>query len=202
MSLATAREIKESFTRHLVADGQIVASEVGVLMHPDLVAIDKRFWVSEYEIKVDLYDLRKELEYIEMVIEDQKNHVILNSLNIPLFDPDATQELNRTRKKKTYDNKYRKHREYQFHGFEHSGGIPTPNRFYFLIPSELYEKEKTRIDAIPFYGVINCRTYLSLKKCTPIHKETATPFTVFSAARSIQYKHIVNGTLGASEEKL
>lgn len=198
--MVTAKQIKDSYTKHLVLDGSIVASEVGVLMHPDLVAIDKRLWVSEYEIKVDLYDLRKELEYIEMVIEDQKNHVIFNDLNIPLFDPDATQQLNRTRKKKTYDNKYRKHREYQFHGFEHGGGIPVPNRFYFLIPKELYEKEKERIDAIPLYGVVDCQTYLSLKKVKPIHKEAVTPFTVFNAARSIQYKHIVNNPSTPEEE--
>ncbi|NQD42374.1 hypothetical protein [Glutamicibacter halophytocola] len=188
-----AAEIKQRFTRNALFSGYIVASESNYAMKPDLLTISKNLRTCEYEIKVSIADLRKELTYIEAVLEDQKNHVIFNQLGIPLFDPDATRELNRTRKFKTYDNKYRKHRAYQFYEFDkrENNGIPVPNRFYFLISRELYEKERERIDAIPFYGVIDSQSFLSLKRCKPIHNELASAYEIWQSARNIQFRHIV-----------
>lgn len=187
----TANDIKESFTRRAYFDGHIIASEADRFLKPDLLTITRNLRACEYEIKVSLADLRKELMYIEAVIEDQKNHVIFNSLNIPLFNPDATLELDRSRKFKTYDNKYRKHRAYQFYGFEDTTGIRVPNRFYFLIPKELYEKEKERIDAIPFYGVVDANTFYNLKLCKPIHNETMDALTIWYAAQNIQGRYLM-----------
>lgn len=188
-----AAEIKERFTRHALFDGYIIALESSYAMKPDLLTISNNLRTCEYEIKISVADLRKELNYIEAVLEDQKNHVIFNDLNIPLFNPDATKELNRTRKLKTHDNKYRKHRAYQFYEFDkrENNGIPVPNRFYFLISKELYEKERERIDAIPFYGVIDSQTFFSLKRCKPIHNVPASAYSIWQSARNIQFKYIV-----------
>lgn len=189
----TANEIKDRFIKRAYFDGHIVASEADRFLKPDLLTITRNLRACEYEIKVSIADLRKELNYIETVLEDQKNHVIFNGLNIPLFNPDATRELDRTRKLKTYDNKYTKHRAYQFFGFDKSDGgrIKVPNRFYFLISKELYLKEKERIDAIPFYGVVDSYTFYNLKRCKPIHNETMDALTIWYAAQNIQGKYIM-----------
>lgn len=189
----TANEIKEAFTRRAYFDGHIVASEADRFLKPDLLTITRNLRTCEYEIKVSIADLRKELNYIEAVIEDQKKYVIYNSLNVPLFNPDVEPELNRTRKIKTYDNKYTKHRAYQFYGFDQADGgrIKVPNRFYFLISRELYEREKERIDAIPFYGVVDSQTFYNLKRCKPIHNETIDASTIWYAAQNIQGKYLM-----------
>lgn len=194
--IQTANEIKDRFTRRAYFDGHIIASEADRFSKPDLLTITRNLRACEYEIKVSIADLRKELNYIEAVIEDHKNHVIFNELNIPLFDPDATRELNRSRKIKTYDNKYRKHRAYLYYGFDKGSTIAVPNRFYFLIPKDLYEKEKQRIDAIPNYGVIESYTFYSLKRCRPIHNEPMDANTIWYAAQNIQGRYL----LGSSKE--
>ncbi len=190
--IQTADQIKTSFSRRAYFDGHIIASEAERFLKPDLLTITRNLRACEYEIKVSIADLRKELNYIEAVIEDHKNHVIQNEANVSLFDPDAERELNRTRKIRTSDNKYRKHRHYLYKELYEidNSGVAVPNRFYFLISKELYLKEKERIDAIPYYGVVDSYTFYNLKRCKPIHNETMDAMTIWYAAQNIQGKYI------------
>lgn len=195
----TADEIKKRFTRQAYFDGHIIASESEYLMKPDLFTITRDLKTSEYEIKVSLSDLRKELLYIETVIADEKAGLVHEANDIPFLSSDEVKKLDRERKISTYDNKYRKHRFYLY-GCKKlmERSLHRPNRFYFLIPKYLYEIEKERIDAIPFYGVVDALTFFSLKRCTPIHKGVIDASAIWHAAQNIQGRYLNSVAKGQS----
>jgi hypothetical protein len=168
---------------------------------PDIATITRDLTVSEYEIKVSLQDLRKELDYIDFVTSDHQKHITMEFDNgihdQRLNEPWEAREKRREaytatghHKYRRDDNKYRKHRHYLFNEVPHyvSPESYRPNRFYFLIPRDLYEAEKTRLDAIPFYGVIDAQTFLSLKRCRQIHKKQVDARTVWQAALNLSHK--------------
>lgn len=182
----TANDIKKRFTSRAYFDGHIVASESEYLMKPDLFTITRDFKANEYEIKVSLSDLRKELLYIETVMNDHADGLDLERDPLSLFQDEKLRRLNGERKVSTYDNKYRKHRLYLYGKEGDYYGGARPNRFYFLLPSHLFEAERARIDAIPHYGVIDAQSFFSLKRCRPLHRETIDPIAVWQAAHNIQ----------------
>lgn len=188
----TAKNIIERFTGRAYFDGYVIASEVEMLFKPDIAIIDRQHKLNEYEIKVSLSDLRKELDYIDFAMCDHESGV---DLSLDYWDPDLTVDERMARmaslndavykKYRRSDNKYIKHRLYLFN--EHSkyvrGG--RPNRFYFILPSYLYEAEKERIDAIPYYGVIDAQGFSSLKRCKPIHSEPVDPHALWQVALNL-----------------
>lgn len=195
----TANEIIANFYHRAYFDGHVVFHESDHLYKPDIATISRDLRVNEYEIKVSLQDLRKELDYIDFVISDHDQNI---PATIQLFDfqqngqndVDAWDQYQKEKNKRREsepkrmtrdDNKYRKHRHYLFDERGDWAEMNRPNRFYFLIPKELYEAEKTRIDAIPKYGVIQAETFYSLKRCYPIHNETANAQLIWQAALNV-----------------
>ena len=197
----TSQDIIYRFVKRSYFDGQVVVHETDAMYKPDIATITRDLTVSEYEIKVSLADLRKELDYIEFVIRDHEAGIPLEFDN-GVFDmrTDETYEQRNERraaweatghkKFSRSDNKYRKHRHYLFNETPHYFAKTSyrPNRFYFLIPKELYEAEKERIDAIKMYGVIDAQYFSSLKRCQRIHNETVDAHTVWQAALNLSHK--------------
>lgn len=198
----TAQDIIYRFTRGSYFDGQVVVHETDAMYKPDIATITRDLMVNEYEIKVSLQDLRKELDYIEFVIRDHEKQIDMEFdggiYDMRLDEPyesrlERQRAWNATghRKFRRSDNKYRKHRHYLFNEVPHylnADNTYRPNRFYFLIPRELYEAEKDRLDAIPKYGVIDAQFFSSLKRCQQIHKGTVDANTVWQAALNLSHK--------------
>lgn len=189
----TSQDIIERFTRRLYFDSKVIAYETDWLYKPDIAVIDKDMMVSEYEIKVSLQDLRKELDYIEFVIKDREQAIdpFYNSFTDFRESHEIRQEKMRLwletapRKYRRDDNKYRKHLHYLYGETPKYGGMSRVNRFYFLIPRHLYEAEKTRIDAIPMYGVVDAYTFSSLKRCRRICDNKLDSRTMFQIALNL-----------------
>ena len=188
----TATDIKQRFTINRLQSGHIIASESEYFRKPDLLTISNNLRVCEYEIKVSISDLRRELEYIETVIQDQKDGVVYDLGGMTLFNSNYDHT---SRKIRTGDNKYKKHRAYQFYKLRSGTALigPVPNRFYFLIPDELFQKEQERLFKIPYYGVISADNFAILKKCQSIHNDEASPYMIWQAARNIQYRYLSGG---------
>lgn len=196
----TSTDIINRFARRAYFDSKIVAHETDWLYKPDIAVVGSDLMVSEYEIKVSLQDLRKELDYIELVIRDQENGVdpFYNRFSDFREDHETRQEnlrLWRDTGNKKYsrsDNKYLKHLHYLYDKAPKYGAKARTNRFYFLIPKWLYEAEKERIDRIPMYGVVDADYFSSLKKCRQIHKGTLDSRTVFQIALNLsgRLRHI------------
>lgn len=192
----TSADIIRRFTRGAYFDSKVVAYETDWLYKPDIAVIGSDLMVSEYEIKVSLQDLRKELDYIEFVIRDHEQGIdhFLNTyddLRIPFEERQEQLRLWRESMPKKYrrdDNKYRKHLHYLYDETPNYGGKSRVNRFYFLIPKYLYEAEKARIDAIPMYGVVDALTFSSLKRCRQIHNGQISPRTLFQTALNLSYR--------------
>lgn len=197
----TAKDIIYRFISRAYFDGHVVVHEADAMYKPDIATITRDLKVNEYEIKVSIQDLRKELDYIDFVIRDHEAQITMEFDN-GVWDTriDETHESRMERYKSwretghakynRADNKYRKHRHYLFNETpSYMGeGAYRPNRFYFLIPRELYEAEKERLDAITLYGVIDAQYFSSLKKCRPIHKGTVGANTVWQAAYNLSHK--------------
>lgn len=185
----TAKNIIERFTGRAYFDGHVIASECDYLYKPDIATIDRQHKLNEYEIKVSRSDLRKELTYIEMATEDHEQQRPLDFFGITPQDSLKLREellkLNQDRKYSTHDNKYVKHRYYLFDEVSKYGRGQKPNRFYFLIPRELYEVEKERLDRIPKYGVIDAKTFFSLKRCQPLHNDPVEPHAIWQVALNL-----------------
>lgn len=205
----TAQDIIYRFVKHSYFDSQVVIHETDAMYKPDIATITRDLRVNEYEIKVSLADLRKELDYIDFVRSDHE-------LQIPMQFDDGVYDmrLNEPHEKylerqKAYfesghkkftrdDNKYRKHRHYLFNEvpqYMRGRECYRPNRFYFLIPKELYEAEKDRLDAIPMYGVIDAQYFSSLKRCQQIHKGQVGADTVWRAALNLSHKVVYDESL-------
>lgn len=198
----TSEDIIYRFVNRAYFDGHVVVHESDAMYKPDIATITRDLMVNEYEIKVSLSDLRKELEYIDFVTRDH-NAQIPMQFDDGIWDMRTDESYeSRTARRQSYnesghkkftrdDNKYRKHRHYLFNEVpQHVRGQDTyrPNRFYFLIPKELYEAEKTRLDAIPMYGVIDAQYFSSLKRCRQIHKGQVGANTVWQAALNLSHK--------------
>ena len=189
----TSVDIINRFARRAYFDSKIVAHETDWLYKPDIAVVGSDLMVSEYEIKVSLQDLRKELDYIELVIKDHENGVdpFYNTFSSHLESYEDRQEKLRlfrdtgNKKYRRDDNKYRKHLHYLYGEYPKYGAKARANRFYFLIPKWLYEAEKDRIDRIPMYGVVDADYFFSLKRCRQIHKEVLDSRTVFQIALNL-----------------
>lgn len=189
----TSEEIIKSFSRRAYYDSKIVAHETDWLYKPDIAVISSDLTVSEYEIKVSIQDLRKELDYIELVIKDQENGVdpFYNTWSSYLETPEERQLKMKifldtgNKKYRRDDNKYRKHLNYLYGKTPKYGGKVRVNRFYFLIPKWLYEAEKDRLDSIPMYGVVDAQYFSSLKRCRQIHKDQIDTRTIFQIALNL-----------------
>lgn len=189
----TSAEIIKRFTARAYYDSKVVAHETNWLYKPDIAVIGSDLMVNEYEIKVSLQDLRKELDYIEFVVKDQEEGIdpffnTFTDYRVPHEQQQEQMRLWRESQPKKYrrdDNKYRKHLHYLYDKQPDYGGCARVNRFYFLIPKWLYEAEKERIDRIPMYGVVDAEYFYSLKKCRQIHKGQLDARTVFQIALNI-----------------
>ncbi len=189
----TSADIINRFARRAYFDSKIVAHETDWLYKPDIAVVGSDLMVSEYEIKVSLQDLRKELDYIEFVIRDHEQGIdhFYNTFTDMREPEEVRQEKMRLwresmpKKYRRDDNKYRKHLHYLYDEKPKYGGMTRVNRFYFLIPKHLYEAEKTRIDAIPMYGVVDAQYFSSLKRCRQIHKGTLDTRTIFQIAMNL-----------------
>lgn len=196
----TSSDIINRFAKRAYFDSRIVAHETDWLYKPDIAVIGSDLMVSEYEIKVSLQDLRKELDYIELVIRDHEQGIehFYNTFSDFTESYEVRQQKLKlwvdtgNKKYRRDDNKYRKHLNYLYGEVPRHGGKARVNRFYFLIPKWLYEAEKERIDRIPFYGVIDADFFSSLKRCKQIHKGTLDARTVFQIALNIsgRLRHI------------
>lgn len=192
----TSAEIIKRFTRGAYFDAKIVAHETDWLYKPDIAVISKDLMVSEYEIKVSIQDLRKELDYIEFVIRDQEQGIdpfftTFTDMRVPYETRLEQARLWRESMPKKYhrdDNKYRKHLHYLYDKKPDYGGKSRVNRFYFLIPKWLYEAEKERLDKIPMYGVVDAYTFSSLKRCRRIHSGQLDPRTLFQTALNLSWR--------------
>ena len=189
----TSTDIIKRFTSRAYFDSKIIAHETDWLYKPDIATIGSDLMISEYEIKVSLQDLRKELDYIEFVIRDHEQGIdhFYNTFTDYREPQEVRQEkmrLWRASQPKKYsrdDNKYRKHLHYLYGDILKYGGRIRVNRFYFLIPKYLYEAEKQRIDAIPMYGVVDAQYFSSLKRCRQICKNTLDTRTIFQVALNL-----------------
>lgn len=189
----TSADIINRFARRAYFDSKIVAHETDWLYKPDIAVVGNDLMVSEYEIKVSLQDLRKELDYIELVIKDHNEGIdpffnTFTDMRIPYEEQREQMRLwneSQHKKYKRGDNKYRKHLHYLYGEQPEYGGKTRVNRFYFLIPKWLYEAEKERLDRIPMYGVVDATYFSSLKKCRQIHKGTLDSRTVFQIALNL-----------------
>ncbi len=212
VAACTAQDIIYHFVRRAYFDGHIVVHEPDVMYKPDIATITRDLRVNEYEIKVSLQDLRKELDYIDFVTKDHQNQIPMEfdngvhdqRLNEPWEDREkrrAAWMATGHSKYRRDDNKYRKHRYYLFGETPHYMAPDSyrPNRFYFLIPKELYEAEKARIDAIPMYGVIDARTFFSLKRCRQIHQGQVSPRIIWQAALNLSHKVVYDDPNSAAE---
>lgn len=192
----SAHDIIKRFKQQVNYDGKVIVHETDWLYKPDIAIVDRELKISEYEIKVSLQDLRKELDYIEFVIKDQLDGIdpFYNTFTDYREDREIRQQkmqLWRESMPKKYhrdDNKYRKHLHYLYNQTPRYGGKTRVNRYYFLIPKPLYEAEKARIDKILPYGVVDALTFRSLKKCQSICKDTLDARTLFQIALNISHK--------------
>lgn len=192
----TSKDIIRRFTSRSYFDGKVVAHETDWLYKPDIAVITRDLMVSEYEIKVSLQDLRKELDYINFVIKDHKQGVdpFFDTFTDMRVDYETRREqmkLWRESQPKRYqrdDNKYRKHLHYLYGKTPDYGAKSRVNRFYFLIPKWLYEAEKTRLDAIPMYGVVDAQTFYSLKPCRRIHSDKLDSRALFQTALNLSWR--------------
>lgn len=192
----TAGDIIKRFSRGTYFDSKVVAHETDWLYKPDIAVISSDLMVSEYEIKVSLQDLRKELDYIEFVIKDQQNGIdpFLDTFTPADYNYDERIEQLRLwresapKKYSRQDNKYRKHLHYLYNKTPKYGAKSRVNRFYFLIPKWLYEAEKERLDKIPMYGVVDAYTFSSLKKCRRIHNGQLDSRTLFQTALNLSWR--------------
>ena len=192
----TAKDIIARFYRRVYFDGHVIFHETDYLYKPDIATISRDLFINEYEIKVSLQDLRKELDYIEFAIADHEKGIASHFDNGVLdlrLDESYEDRIKRreaydatnTTKYNRRDNKYLKHRHYLFNDKGRSYYGNRPNKFFFLIPKHLYEAEKERIDRIPKYGVIEAQSFYSLKKCSRLHTEVAKPQLIWQAALNI-----------------
>lgn len=189
----TAGEIINRFKSRAYLDSKIVAHETDWLYKPDIAVIGSDLMVSEYEIKVSLPDLRKELDYIELVMRDHEQGIdpFFNTFTNNMVSYEQWREQMRIwrestpKKYRRDDNKYRKHLHYIYGQKPNHGGMARVNRFYFMIPEWLYKAEKERIDRIPFYGVVDAEYFTSLKKCRRIHNSQLDSRTLFQIALNL-----------------
>lgn len=192
----TSEEIIKRFSKGACFDSKIVAHETNWLYKPDIAVISNDLLVSEYEIKVSLPDLRKELDYIEFVIRDQEQGIdpffnTFTDMRVSYEERQAQMKLWNESMPKKYrrdDNKYRKHLHYLYGKEPKYGGKSRVNRFYFLIPKWLYEAEKERLDKIPMYGVVDAQYFSSLKKCRRIHSGQLDSRTIFQTALNLSWR--------------
>lgn len=189
----TSADIINRFIKGAYFDSKVVVHETDWLYKPDIAVIGNDLMVSEYEIKVSLSDLRKELDYIEFVMSDHENGIdhFYNTFTDYREPLEVRQEKMRLwsetmpKKYRRDDNKYRKHLHYLYDKTPEYGGRTRVNRFYFLIPKWLYEAEKERLDNIPMYGVVDAQYFSSLKRCRQIHKGQIDPRTIFQTALNL-----------------
>ena len=194
----TAQDIIYRFVSRAYFDGHVVVHEADAMYKPDIATITRDLKINEYEIKVSAQDLRKELDYIEFVIRDQQQGIdpffdTFTDMRVPHEQRQEQMRLWRESEPKKYrrsDNKYRKHLHYLYNKTPDYGGGSRVNRFYFLIPKELYELEKARLDAVPMYGVVDAQSFYSLKRCRQLHKDEADARTVWQAALNLSHKVI------------
>lgn len=194
----TAEDIIKRFTRRSWVNGMVIAHECDILFKPDIATITSDLKVNEYEIKVSLSDLRKELDYIDFVTRDSINGIEPELKQLILGHEETYEEYVKRREEyhasshpkfTRYDNKYRKHRYYLYDEKAHYVGNYKPNRFYWILPKELYEKEKLRLDKLP-YGVIDAAYFSSLKRVKPLHNEVKIDaHDLFKVALNLTHKN-------------
>lgn len=162
-------------------DKYVVCSEIGQLYQPDIAMIDRNLHIREYEIKVDKYDLKRELDVIEQVIAEKE---------IPLLAPDKywfeMTDEERAWRRKMDENKFAKHRHY-LTGDKRLSNRERVNYFYFVISEDLYEGEKERIDKLP-YGVIDDTYFTSIKKPRRLCSDKISAHLMWCIAHCLMYK--------------
>lgn len=187
----TAKNIKANFRHQMYYKDMVLVHETPWLFKPDIATITRDHKVNEYEIKVALSDLRRELDAIDYATQDHQQGIWYDpSIAWLVTDSLEEREARRAMGRETYrgirrdSNKYLKHRYYLFGQIpkHHRGG--RPNRFYFILPSELYEAEKARLDRLP-YGVMSAKAFWSLKPCKPLHKEEVDKHVLWQVALNL-----------------
>lgn len=168
----TANEIKKRFAEHFLSE-YVIANELRDLACSDIVAIDRNLNIREYEIKISISDLRRELKEIDFILahtpleygygnygenKRDKHHLFLNGLT------------NFDRYKRELPSFY------------------CPATYSFLITRKLYEKEKERIDELP-YGVMDSETFQILKPAKHLKEaKKASALQLWKVAHSQNYK--------------
>jgi hypothetical protein len=191
----SAKDIIQRFKSRAYYEDKVIAHEANWLFKPDIVTISRDHLVNEYEIKVALSDLRRELDYTDFATRDHEGQF---PADFEIYIPGESREdwqkrrdaFNSPYKKglSRHDNKYTKHRLYLFndHG-ENRRSNYKPNRFYFIVPKELYIAEKQRLDKLP-YGVIEAGYFASLKKCTRLHSDPIELHALWQVAYNLTAK--------------
>lgn len=167
----TASDIKRRFAEHFI-DKYVVANEIRDLACSDIVVIDWEMNIREYEIKVSISDLRRELSEIEYVLCHKPREGFVNFAE------------NKKAKHNVYLNGFPKESQW----VRNINSFYCPATFSFLITEELYKKEKERIDRLP-YGVMDSETFLVLKPAKHLKEsKKSTVLQLWKIAHSQNYK--------------
>lgn len=167
----TASEIKKRFAEHFLEEF-VIANELRALACSDIVAIDRNLNIREYEIKVSISDLRRELAEIEYVLANSPAEGLITFVD------------NKKCKHQIYLDRVKN--ENKWICDEHD--FFCPSTFSFLITRELYEKEKERIDNLP-YGVMDSETFAVLKPAKHLkNAKKANAMQLWKIAHSQNYK--------------
>lgn len=168
----TAKEIKKRFAKHFLSE-YVIANELQDLAWSDIVAIDRDLNMREFEIKISISDLRRELKEIDFILA-----------HTPLEYGYGNYGENKRDKHRLFltgltgFNRYKR----EFPRFY------CPSTYSFLITRELYEKEKERIDRLP-YGVMDSETFQILKPAKHLKEaKKASALQLWKVAHSQNYK--------------
>ncbi len=159
-----AKEIKHHLIKHLVFEKRhLIAVTEGINL-ADVLTLNHARFAAEYEIKVSRSDLQGEGKAIKVA-----------KLKMELFQQ-WEQEM-KDLSRKVSDTKLSKHRDY-LHDYKskYSRRPFRPNRFYFVVPSELGLLATEIVSNTP-YGVIE------------VKQNTWSNYPVFSTTVKSKYIH-------------
>lgn len=172
----TAR-VKKELIGYLHRSGyKLVIPEVKRWGHADVIGLDHRGFITEYEIKISLHDLNTELWQIEKIgeyVEDEGTYRHTKLLK-HLYYLDQTGSV-----------------ASPTHGHK-------PNFFYMCVPGSLVSRCEEALESIP-YGIVNADlismhqtrrlTDAVVRSAQPLRSEPATVDDVVDLAAALDWKY-------------
>lgn len=163
-----ASEYKKIMKGHLYSKGYGgVVEEVVNTWHADIIGVNFKGEVNEFEIKVSITDLRGEIKAIRRALSGDIYKKVQHQTGFWSYNHvDVDEKVSLTKLEKHYCYLVGDQQAAMTFNGPEGAGISSdnpracfiPNRFYFAVPTALIDKAKELLSDITLYGLFNADT--------------------------------------------